>query len=383
MLALLCLAAGAHAQTVKPWLPSGTDSLTALSAEARARFQTNKGDSATGTNYEAFRITSDLARLLIARLGREHTLQAPAVESVMDSLGLDTDVRVDPLQPSVLFVWVRNPYQPLVDGVGYLYWYRGNELRLQGAVFPPGRNPRMRSWWLGTRETPYETAVLFDRKAPTLEIGLRLFRMGPNGAFWNLAQYERETSLGEPGDAVFADPNGDGRPEVVAWTRAEADSFVTFGPDVPHLVNESVWTERPEGYRLHDVRVLPSPVSALALFLRQLAMGNRDGAARLLVQPARVTEALANGWNLRRQRGAWLVEYGESGDAWPEWLAVKERAPQGDRRWIFRFVLKDGRWMIQEWTAVKPATLPGSGTIAPVAPRKPVKPGAPGAGKPR
>ncbi len=368
--ALACLATTASAQAPRPWLPAGSDSLTVLSAQARARFQTNRGDSATGPNYEPFQITSELARWLIARLGREHTLQAQAVEAAMDSVGLDTDVRVDPGQPGVLFVWVRNPYRPGADGVGYLYWYRGRELRIQGAVFPPGRNPRIRTWWLGARDTPYETAVLFDRKSDPVEIGLRLFRMSANGAFWNIAQYERETFLGEPGDAVFADPNGDGRPEVVAWTRAETDSFLVFGPDVPRLTNESLWTERAEGFRLHDVRVLPTPAATLALFLRQLVTGNREAAGRLLLQPSKLAEAVANGWPQRRERGAWSVRYGESGDAWPEWFEVKERAPQGDRRWIFRFVLRDGRWMIEEWVPVKPA----APAVAPVTPAAPAKP---------
>jgi hypothetical protein len=49
------------------------------------------------------------------------------------------------------------------------------------------------------------------------------------------------------------------------------------------------------------------------------------------------------------------VEYGDPGTAWTDWLAVREKDGGVDRRWIFRFELREGRWMIREWTAVKPA----------------------------
>jgi hypothetical protein len=355
LFAALLLPAPARAQAPRPWLPAGSDSVTILSRQARARFQTAKGDSAVGGNYEAYSLVSDLARHLVARLGRANLLQAPAIESVMDSTGLDTDVRVDAAQPGMLFLLVRNPYRPGADAVGYLLWYRGAELRLQGAVFPPCVRPRFRAWWLGSREVPYAAAVLFDERRSVPEMGLRLFRMTPNGAAWNLVQYEDDLVLGEAGDAVFADPNGDGRPEVVAWTRVEPDSFLALASGAPRLMTESLWAEGASGYRMRDLRVMPSPVSVLVGFLRHVLAGNRDAAERMLADPKRMGEVQTNGWSQRRARGAWTVEYGDPGTAWTDWLAVREKDGGVDRRWIFRFELREGRWLIREWTAVKPA----------------------------
>lgn len=357
------LAGTAHAQGVKPWLPANVDSLTLLSKQARARFQTVKGDSALGPNYNGYEQTSELARLLFGRLGREGMLQAPAVEAVLDSLGLDTDVRVDPEQPAIAFVLVRNPYRPAADAVGYLLWWRGQQLRMQGATFPAARRPRVRTWWSASKEAPYEMAVLFDRRGSG-EIGLRLFRLGVNGALWSLIQAEDDLRLGV-GEAVFADANGDSRPEVVAWTKVEPDSFFSIASGAPSLLNESLWIERPQGFLLQDLRLLPSPLATLSLFVRQLVSGNRDAAARLLARPETIGEAVSLGWPQRRNRGAWTVEYGETGQAWPEWLAVRESTPEGPRRWIFHFRMEGGRWLIREWLRVKPAATPENTPVMP------------------
>lgn len=365
LLVFLALAAPtARAQGVRPWLPANADSLTLFARPARAAFQQVQGDSALGPNYTGYERTSELARWLFSRLGRDGMLQGAAVEAVMDSLGLDTDVRVDAESPGIAFVLVRNPYRPGADAVGYLLWWRASQLRMQGATFPAARRPRFRAWWAGAKDAPYEAAVLFDQRRDAGEIGVRLFRLAPNGTVWSLAQAEDDLRLGT-GEAVFVDPNGDSRPEIVAWTKVEPDSFLAIASGAPGLLNESLWVEREQGYLLQDLRLLPSPVATFSLFVRQLVAGHRDAAARLLANPETIAEAARLGWPLRRARGAWTVEYGETGEAWPEWIAVRESAPDGVRRWIFHFRLDGGRWQIREWLRVKPAPQPENTPVVP------------------
>src|SRR3989442_10521751 len=85
-----------HAQTPKPWVPPGTDSLVIQVAEAKVKFQANRGDSIGGGNYKAYEAVGLAARRVLRMIGRDNMTQARAVEAVLDSLGLDTDIVVDP-----------------------------------------------------------------------------------------------------------------------------------------------------------------------------------------------------------------------------------------------------------------------------------------------
>ncbi|MFN8586764.1 MAG: hypothetical protein U0704_03095 [Candidatus Eisenbacteria bacterium] len=342
----------AAAQVVKPWAPA-SDTLLQLASAARVRFQRATGDSATGLNFDAYDLVAQASRRLLRVLGRDNVRQAPAIESTLDSLGLDTDVVYDPASPTFVFVLVRNPSRASADAIGFLFWYRGNQLMQQGIGFPPSLNPRLKVWWTGRAQGPYEAAILFDRKLGTRVPALKLLRMGDNAAFWNLIQYEGKGPHFEPGaESVFADLNQDGLPELLVYNRFQPDSTLKCAPGAPGLVNELLYTERPEGFVLHDMRTLPGPVYTLFLFTELLEKKQYDRARQMMLKPEKLADALARGWGSDRGKGAWLVEYGESGQPWPEWLALKVREKGGSKRWIFHFTIRDDRWVIRDWIPV-------------------------------
>jgi hypothetical protein len=358
MLVSACAVSPACAQSVKPWTPAN-DTLWALAAQAKVKFQSQRGDSANGPNYEAFELCAEAGRRLLRSLGRQHMLQAVAIEPTLDSLGLDVEVTNDPNLPAIVFMLVRNPYRPKSDAIGYLYWYRGHDLRMQGTSFPRTQHPRLHSWWSGRNGSPYSAGLLFTRLTQPDSLGFRLFRMSADGTFWNLIDYEGHgPRMSGHAQADLMDVNGDGQPELVVFDRAEPDSFLRIPDDVPPLLAEYLYTESNEGFVLHDARPVPSATSALRMFALMLQRGDRENAKRLLLKPERMLDALANGWDKARGPGAWTIEYGEENQPWPQWYEVKIRTPLATKKYIFHFFIQDGRWVIRDWIAVQPSAPP-------------------------
>src|SRR5262249_14795395 len=143
--------------------------------------------------------------------------------------------------------------------------------------------------------------------------------------------------------------------EFALWAPAEKDSMFDECPDCPKLINELVFVERPEGFRLLDTRLLPTPYSTFTAFIRLLLDNNRTQAARLVKDPAMVSRALAAGWATRRDWRTWVVEDAEPASPWPSWLMVRFRGPHGDHRYGVDFEMYRGRWVIREW-ADRPLT---------------------------
>ena len=197
----------------------------------------------------------------------------------------------------------------------------------------------------------------------------RLFRLDGGAESWDLVQYEGNMmGLGSGTQGHFADLNRDGLPEVVAYRNAEPDSFLRIESGVPRLVEEYTYTERPEGFVLHDVRVVPGVTETVRMFASLLVSGDAERARRLLVQPASLDSMLAKGWGRHATAGAWTIEYGEQGQPWPEWLELKVRQDSGWKHWIFHFWIKDGRWVIRDWNPVRP---PDPGIVVPIPPIAP------------
>jgi hypothetical protein len=349
----------APAQVTKPWVPQG-DALLRDVTTARMRFQHQQGDSIGGDNYLPFDDVGRLARQLLQSLGREHVLQAPAIEATLDSLGLDTEVTIDPATPGIVFVLVRNPFRVSSDAVGFLLWYVRDDLRMQGASFPPAREARMRTWFTGQQESPYEAVVTYVGKGTPFRPGMKLFRMNSDGRYWNMIQYEGQgPEFGAKSTLSFVDVNHDGRPEILAYHPVDDDSAFVLRSGVPPVVNEFLYTERPEGFVLHDARTVPGPSETLRLFAALMA-GKAYGRAKLLLaSPGKISEAIANGWSQLRGKDAWIVEYGEPGQPWPEWLEVRTRSAGGPKRWIFHFIIQDTRWVIRDWVPVREKLPPG------------------------
>lgn len=340
---------------MRPWSPPGADSLLAWSAEAKTLFQLNRGDSVTGGNYRAYELVGVMGRRLFRALGKENMAQAKAIEAVLDSLGLDADVAIDPTLPAFVLLMVRNPYQPSANAVGFVYWFRQDDLRMQGVVFRGGMDPRIRVWWTGRNREPYEWGIV-DRMRGSGDLGLILLRLDPGGSYWTIGQYAgRGQDLGGSGEADWVDANEDGQPELLTWMRASPDSMFEECGGCPKLITERLFVEHDSGFELHDSRLLPSPYSTFVLFIRLLRDKNRAAASRLLVHPEKLDEAIKLGWAGSKGKGAWKLEYTED-HPWPRWLAMRFQGNPSRPIYIVHFTMKDARWIIESWTPVRQAS---------------------------
>jgi hypothetical protein len=351
-LAFCLLPPTARAAVVKPWTPANADSITGLVAEAKVRFRQANTDTITEQSILPFERVGQAARRLYRRLGRENTLFAPSIKASLDSLGLDIDVVNDPELPSVVLVLVRNPYRPSMQAVGYLLWYRGPDLRMQGAAFPPCVQPRLRTWWTGRPAAPYATAIVYHERGDSGRLGFKYLRLSGDGTYWDLVQYEGHgPDLGANGDAAFADLDHDGLPELVAFSAAPPDSILSVEPPVLPPRREAIYTDRGEGFQVHDARIVPGPLATLRMFVSALREGNREQARRLLMNPTFLELALAAGWANTRSPSNFVVDRQEEGQRWPIWLGARVRGTTGMHRWVFHFAIQDGRWLIKDWLA--------------------------------
>src|SRR5262245_27570966 len=106
LLFLVATSSPVHA-AVQPWFPPEADSLVIWAAQAKAGFQANQGDTATGANFEAYDRIGRIGRKMIRSMGKANIRQVGVVESVLDSLGFDTDVITDPYRTDFVLLMVR------------------------------------------------------------------------------------------------------------------------------------------------------------------------------------------------------------------------------------------------------------------------------------
>ncbi len=368
-----CGAAPAAAQT-RVWVPPANDSLSSWAADARARFRAATADSVVGDNYRPFEEVGEMSRRLLRALGPGRLGQGRGVEAALDSMGLDVEIVTDPAQGSFALVMVHNPYRFSAHAVGYLFWwYRDQDLRLQGLVFRGGKEPSMRVWWTGHPDRPYEWAIV-DHERGNGPARFTLLRLNGTGSSWALAHSDEgeDPMLGDPGEAVFADLDHDGRPELIHWAIAKTDSLFIPCSDCPRLTIEKTFVERSEGFTLQESRMMPSPFATFVTYVRLLLDNRKLEAVKLVSDPVLVTRSLAAGWGVSRKPGTWRVEYGEEGERWPRWLEFRFDGPQGVRRYVVHFALRDGRWIIEQWLEPQSKT-----PSAAPKPRPPARPGAP------
>jgi hypothetical protein len=324
------------------------DSDSAWAAQAKTAFQSNPGDSAGGENYRPYEKVGLIGRRLLRSLGRRDLLQAHTIKPALDSLGLVTELATDPASPTFALLMVRNPARYTADAVGFLYWYKGDDLRIQGVVFKGGYHPRMRVWQTGNPEYPFEWGILDETRDRLL--GFTMMRLSPGGTVWGIQQDEESFPLmGEPGEAAWVDLNQDGSPEFVSWTSGSTDSLFTECADCPKLLTERTFIKGDDAFELQDQRLLPTPYATLVYFVRLLIDGKLIQAEKLVRDPAKVREAVALGWDKRVVRKPWIVEYGESGQAWPRRLALRFEGPNGVKRYGVIFAMREGRWIIDSW----------------------------------
>ncbi|TFG89162.1 MAG: hypothetical protein E4H17_01140 [Gemmatimonadales bacterium] len=366
--------------------PSDVDPVSTWVAQAKAGFQSNLGDSAGGENYRPYEKVGFIGRRLLRSLGRRDLLQAHAIKPVLDSLGLVTEMATDPASPAFALLMVRNPDRFTADAVGFLYWYKGDDLRIQGVVFKGGHHPRMRVWETGKREYPFEWGILDETR--DRRPGFTMLRLSPGGTVWGIQQDEESFPLlGEPGEVAWVDLNQDGLPEFVSWTHGSTDSLFTECAGCPKLLTERTFIEGDDAFELQDQRLLPTPYATLVYFVRLLIDGKLVQAEKLVRDPAKVREAVAQGWDKRVVRKPWIVEYGESGQAWPRRLALRFEGPNGVKRYAVIFAMREGRWIIDNWLEPRaierhypPVTMPPATPAEPPAeanpPATPVRPPA-------
>jgi hypothetical protein len=284
-------AGGTQAQhsVIKPWIPPSSDSLLAWSAEARVSFRANRGDSVTGPNLHAYSVVQMMATKLISSLGQHQLAQGHAVETVLDSLGLDTAVALDPNAPNFLMLMVNNPFQPTAPAIGFVYWYRATELRSQGTVYRGGRDPKMRVWWTGTAEAPYHCAIVETTRGDTATWGFTLLALTPSGEGWSALQWPNHgPDLTGVREIQFADINRDGAPEMLVWRHAEVDSMFKFCRECPQLLTGQTYVERGRASNSTTAASCSPRCRRGCCFVKLLHQQNRAGAAKLLVHPAKL-----------------------------------------------------------------------------------------------
>ena len=343
---------------VRPWVPPGFDSLQTWAAESRAELRDQPRDAIDSVTVIPYNRAGAIAMRWMKSLGRSAATQAKPIEIALDSLGFDTEIISDPVLPNFMLLVVRNPFRLTASAMAYLYWYRGDRVMQQGVELRGGQSPQMRVWWSGERDTPYKWALLDRSREDLTVMRFMLFKLTADGGLWRPAQYEGNgPNLAHAHSANLSDVNGDGLPELVAWSEAPPDTMFEACTACPRRLIENIYVERKdEGFGLNDSRLVPSPYSMFVLFIRLLVDHNRAAAARLLADPAKIDEAIAMGWGTRRSPGTWKLELSEN-ERWPRWLQFRFRGARGVERYVVRFKQKDGRWIIENWKrAATPAT---------------------------
>lgn len=337
---------------MKPWSPASADSVTSLVAEAKVRFRQMTADTLGESEIVPFEKVGQAARRLLRRFGRDQLLLAPSIEASLDSLGLDTDVVQDPHVPNIVLVLVRNPFRRTQQAVGYLLWYRGVDLRMQGVSFPPCIEPQMRSWWTGQPVAPYATAVIYRERREGSPSGFAYLRLAPDGYYWRLVQYQGQgPDLGPLSSAGFVDANRDGLPELVAYSASPPDSVMRVEAPVQPILREVLFTDRGNGFIPHEARYVGGPLQTLRTFVSLLRAGDREGARGLLLRSDMFELIEAAGWAQTRSAGSFVVDRQEESQPWPEWYGVRVRGVNGVRRWVVHFAFQGGRWLIRDVVA--------------------------------
>ena len=384
LLLVLCAVPVARAQQVV--YVSGepeTDSLSIWASQAKAGFQSNLGDSAGGGNYGPYEMVGRIGRRMLRALGRKGLPQAHVIRPALDSLGLVTEVATDPAAPAYALLMVRNPARYTADAVGFLYWYRGDDLRLQGVVFKGGYHPRMRVWRGAGSGNRMECGILDETQTRSLRF--TLLRQSPGSLYWGIQQDEESSPLlGDPGEAAWLDLNQDGSPEFVSWTSGATDSLFTECPNCPKLLTERTFIEDGEGFGLLDERLLPTPYATLVYFVRLLIDGKSAQAGKLVRDPAMVREAVAQGWGKRIVRKPWFTERRQDGSPWRSRLSLRFEGPRGVKHYVVIFAMREGRWIIDNWLESKPAMqqypsviMPPATSTPPPATKPPATPAKP------
>lgn len=354
----LAVTVSAAAPTVRPWTPPGSDSITTWAAAARAGFRAQSVDSITPETIKPFTRVGGIAQRWFQSLGRARMEQAPMVEAALDSLGFDTEIARDPVLPGFVLLVVRNPYRVTSDAVALFFWFRGDRLQEQAMGLLGGHSPRIRVWWVGKADVPYEWGIVEKGRAQYGPWRFSLLRLTADGGMWRPWQYEGNGPvLGECTDVSWVDADQDGVPEVLAHS-VVSDSLFSECRGCPTLLHQRLFASRGAGFEMVESQRLPTAYATFVAFVRLLIDKNRAGALRLVERPALVDDAFTQGWGSRRVAGTWSLEEA-SPPRWPDRMIFRFRDGRDEVRYMVTFVNKEGRILLSGWQRLGEPTSPG------------------------
>jgi hypothetical protein len=346
----------------KPWRPAASDSIADWASQARSLLAGSKTDDLGEREVVAYRYIDRIAKSYFHALGPQGMVGGGGVVTFLDSLRLQGKFTQDPEYPAFAFVQYFNPSHEGFASLGYLYWFRGSEIRSQPVHLKDGHDPQFRVWWSGREAAPWETALIYDvGRAGAGEPELIFMRMVATGAGWEPVQAGvGSIDLGGKGTARFADLDRDGIPEIISWVAGVQDSLFVPCHDVgcPDLITERTFVlER--GYELYDQRTVATPFAAFVLFVRALTSGQTALAQSLVTAPAVLAKARELGFTRFHQPGVFRATPPRGGTRWPDRLRF-EYGPRGvfDTFLEVRFASQQGHWLIDEIVVLKSGAAP-------------------------
>jgi hypothetical protein len=338
----------------KPWRPSSapTDSIVQWAIEGRNLLAESNSPELGDREVVAYRWVDKVTKAYFHALGPHGMAGAGGLSAFLDSLKLKGTVISDRVYPAFSYVLFSNPSHEDYAELGYLYWFRGDEVRSQPVYLKGGHDPDLRVWWTGQRDGPWEAGILYSMghdydRAPELI----MLRMISTGAGWEPVQAGvGDVDFGGKGTAAFTDLNSDGIPEIVSWVHGVPDTLFVpcneFG--CPQLLTERTFTlER--GFELYDQRTVATPYATLVLFVRSLVGGKEAIAQSLVTHRAVVDKARALGWAQLHHRGVFRAIAQHGPMPWLDHLRL-EYGPHGkyDSVLEVRFATDQGHWLIDD-----------------------------------
>lgn len=253
--------------------------------------------------------SEDEAADLSARAAFEALRRRPAasavqrVRDVLDSLGFAAEVvgddhtaianlfsRAEPEGPSWPFLFWREAAGPRRQSI------EGRGLHLMDAV-------TLRFDREGRAGDSSQVAALFGRRSGAGQQPIAMVWRHARGGRWDLVQTLGSDSLGGTGTGEFAAADSG----VALETRTfRATPFFDECATCPHLYRSRRFLLGPRGFVRVEDRLVPSTYSTFANFIAALVAGERDRAAKFVVDPTLIEFARRYEWH-QPAKGRWRV----------------------------------------------------------------------------
>jgi hypothetical protein len=350
----------------QPWRPTAADSTRIWATEAKAVLEASTNQDLGDEDLRAFMLLNQLTLNYFQKLGPRGMGGAAGLHTALDTLGLRIEITQDPDLPAFTLVNYLNPISDKFASLAFLYWFRGDELRSQPLNLGNGRWPQLRVFWIGAPEAPYEAALIHhegdgERRSPVIST----LRLSPNADVWFPRQMSSQAvRLDGTGDAVWADVNNNGLPEVVSWTESHPGPPFEFcdAANCPHVIVQSVFGRLPNGrFTQIERREMSLPIRSLVRFVQALRHGEA-AAARQWADNDQVIRAAGDyGWARIEGENTFKIlrDRGEAGEDQRIRVAYQLPGDEFTAAEVY-FVNREGEWLIGG-IALLAASLPGEG----------------------